>query len=286
MSEKSILITGCSSGLGFDAAVTLHDQGWQVLATCRQARDVEKLRTMGLTSYVLDYADQNSVEDGAKQALDLTDGKLFALYNNGAFASPGAIEDLPREAMRDIFETNVFGQFELARLLLPAMKTNGRGRIINNSSVLGYVVRPYNGAYSGTKFAMEALTDAMRMENRESPIEIILIEPGPIPSRIRVNSRSHFSKHVDWENSAFRSTYEDIVRPAIFDQDNAPSRLERPVSHATDVLIRALTDKRPQPRYHATLVPSIVLTLRRFMTTRMMDAILGRQKSKGRKDGN
>ena len=277
MSEKSILITGCSSGLGFDAAARLRDEGWKVLATCRRAEDAERLAAMGLESYVLDLADPDSVARGAERALDLTGGKLFSLYNNGAFALPGAVEDLDRAALRSIFETNLFGQFDLIHRLIGAMKANGSGRIINNSSVLGYVVRPFNAAYSSTKFAMEALTDGLRMENRDSPIKIILIEPGPIPSRIRINSRKPFETHIDWKTSAQKTAYEDYVIPAIYDRDSAPSRLERPVSHATDVLLKALNDTRPQARYHATLAPSIVLTLRRLLTTRMMDALLARR---------
>jgi len=151
---KSILITGCSSGIGYDAATTLQKQGWQVLATCRQQKDCDRLEQAGLTSFVLDYADESSVKAGAEMTLELTGGKIEALFNNGAYAVPGLVEDLPRGAMREIFEVNLFGQLQLTNLLLPAMRENRHGYVINNSSVLGLTGMPFRGAYCATKFAM------------------------------------------------------------------------------------------------------------------------------------
>jgi len=157
MTQPTILITGCSSGIGLDAAHTLNKRGWRVFATCRSQQDCDKLINDGLESFVLDYASTDSIKAAVAQTLELTDGKLDALFNNGAFAIPGRVEDLPRDAMRSIFETNVFGQFELINCVLPQMRKNNRGRIINNSSVLGFAALPYRGAYVATKFAMEGL---------------------------------------------------------------------------------------------------------------------------------
>ena len=159
MTQRTILITGCSSGIGLDAAQTLAKRNWRVFATCRQEKDCERLRQAGLESFVLDYSNSASVSDGASQALELSGGKLDALFNNGAYAIPGLVEDLPRGALRAIFETNLFGQFELINLLLPSMRENGHGRIINCSSVLGFAAMPYRGAYNATKFAMDVLSE-------------------------------------------------------------------------------------------------------------------------------
>jgi len=153
MTQPTILITGCSSGIGLDAAHTLNKRGWRVFATCRSQQDCDGLINDGLESFVLDYASTDSIKAAVAHTLELTDGKLDALFNNGAFAIPGRVEDLPRDAMRSIFETNVFGQFELINCVLPQMRKNNRGRIINNSSVLGFAALPYRGAYVATKFA-------------------------------------------------------------------------------------------------------------------------------------
>lgn len=273
---KSILITGCSSGIGYDAAHRMKKEGWQVLATCRAAADVAKLRAEGLESFQLDYDDEVSVQDGAARALELTDGKLYGLFNNGAFASPGATEDLPRQAMREIFETNVFGQLDLINRLLPAMKANGEGRIINNSSVLGLVALSYRGAYTSTKFALEALTDTLRLENYGSNIYFVLIEPGPVTSLIRQNSQPKFEKWIDWEASSHAQIYREIVRPRLYDESGEPDRFELPASAVSDALLAALTAKKPKPRYFVTKPTYIMNILRRVLPTSLLDRALRR----------
>ncbi len=275
-SEKSILITGCSSGIGYDAAHTLSKRGWQVLASCRAQADCDRLQSEGLQSFVLDYASEESVRLGAEQARDLTDGKLFALFNNGAYASPGAVEDLPRNALRAIFETNLFGQFDLINRLLPGMKEHRRGRIVNNSSVLGFMALKYRGAYNSTKFAMEGLTDTLRLENSQSPVKIILIEPGPITSSIRKNARVHFERWIDWENSSHRKVYETALRPRLYDEDSTPDRFELPASAVSKKLIHALESDRPKPRYYVTTPTYIAGLVRRFCTTRGSDRFASR----------
>lgn len=275
MADKSILITGCSSGIGYNVAHDLAKLGWQVLATCRSEDDVDRLAREGLHSFKLDYADPNSVTAGAQTALEMTDGRLFALFNNGAFAIPGAVEDLPRDALREIFEVNVFGQFDLIRHLLPAMRSAGRGRIINNSSFLGFAAMPFRGSYVGTKFALEGLTHTMRQELRGTDIHISLVEPGPVPSRIRQNSVAHFYRWIDWEHSAQRATYENRVIPFLHG-DETNVRMQRPPSHVTRKVLHALTSRRPRARYFVTPVPWIIDTLRRVLPTRQMDYILSR----------
>ena len=190
---KSILITGCSSGIGYDAAFGLKEAGWRVFASCRSEKDCNRLSKMGLETVQLDYANESSINAALQEVLEKTDGTLDALFNNGAFASPGAVEDLPTEALKQIFETNVFGYHELTRKVIPVMRRQGYGRIVNCSSVLGFVTLPWRGAYNASKFALEGLTHTLRIEMRDTPIKVILIEPGPITSDIR-KTRYHILK--------------------------------------------------------------------------------------------
>ena len=195
--QKSILITGCSSGIGYDAAQGLKRAGWRVFATCRKPDDCDRLIAEGLESFPLDYADETSIAAAVDEALRRTSGTLDALFNNGAFACPGAVEDLPRGALREIFETNLFGYHDLARRVLPVMRAQGHGRIVNCSSVLGLVGLKWRGAYVATKFAMEGLSDVLRLEMRGTGIHVVLIEPGPVTSRIRQNAIPHFERWID-----------------------------------------------------------------------------------------
>ncbi|MEO1952063.1 SDR family NAD(P)-dependent oxidoreductase, partial [Thioclava sp.] len=205
---KTILITGCSSGIGYDAAHGLKAAGWKVFATCRREEDCERLRSEGLISFQLDVADPESIEAGFNEALARGRGRLDALYNNAAFACPGAAEDIPPGALREIFETNLFGLHDLTTRAIKVMRAqgdNGEGRILQCSSVLGFVGLKWRAAYASTKFALEGLTDVMRLEMADTDIKIVLIQPGPITSKIRVNSIPPFEKWVDWENSARRA---------------------------------------------------------------------------------
>lgn len=274
MSKKSILITGCSSGIGYDAAHTLQKRGWQVFATCRQEKDCERLRAEGLESFTLDYADEASIKAAVAQVLERTGGTLDALYNNGAYALPSALEDLPRDAMRAIFETNVFGYLDLTNQIIPVMRAQGHGRIINCSSVLGLAALRFRGAYVSTKFALEGMTDVLRLEMHDEPIDVILIEPGPITSKIRSNAQPHFEKWIDWQASAVRKTYETRIRPRLYDEDSGPDTFELPASAVTKKLIHALESKRPKPRYYITVPTYLSGILRRFLSTRAFDWVL------------
>lgn len=274
MSRKSILITGCSSGIGYDAAHTLHERGWQVFATCRQEKDCARLRGEGLESFVLDYADEKSIKTAVAETLKRTGGTLDALYNNGAYAIPGAVEDLPRDAMRAIFETNVFGYHDLTRQVIPVMRKQGRGRIINCSSVLGLAALRFRGAYVSTKFALEGLTDVLRLEMHNQPIDVILIEPGPITTKIRVNAQPHFEKWIDWENSTLSKLYKEGLRPRLYDESGKPDTFELPASAVTKKLIHALESKRPKPRYYVTVPTYLSGIMRRILSTHAFDWVL------------
>ena len=271
MSERSILITGCSSGIGYQAAHDLKNRGWRVFATCRQEADCERLRNEGLESFPLDYADEDSIAAALAEALRRTGGTLDALYNNGAYACPGLVEDLPRGALREIFEVNLFGYHDLTRRVIPVMRAQGHGRIINCSSVLGIVALQWRGAYVATKFAMEGLTDVMRLELVGTGIHCILIEPGPVTSMIRQKAIPHFEKWIDWNASAQRDKYVKFENRLY----GPPSkdRFELGPEAVTRKLIHALESPRPQPRYYVTLPTYFAGIMRRFLSTRMMDWI-------------
>lgn len=275
MTQRSILITGCSSGIGLDAARGLKARGWRVFATCRQEADCERLRAEGLESFRLDYSDEANIAEAVEETLRRTGGTLDALYNNGAFACPGAVEDLPRGALREIFETNLFGYHDLTRRVIPVMRRQGHGRIINCSSVLGLVGMTWRGAYVSTKFAMEGLTDVLRIEMRGTGIHLILIEPGPIATKIRENAVPHFEKWIDWENSARRDQYVSL-RGRLYDKKTKKDTFELGPEAVTAKLIRALEDPRPKPRYYVTTPTYLMGIARRILPTRALDWVIAK----------
>ena len=272
MSNRSVLITGSSSGIGYDAAHGLRDAGWRVFASCRQQADCDRLIAEGFESPLIDYSNAVTLTSGLAEVLEATGGTLDALYNNGAYACPGLVEDLPVGALRDIFETNFFGLHDLTRRVIPVMRAQGHGRILNCSSVLGFAVLPYRGAYNSTKFAMEGLTDTLRIEMRGTGIHVVLIEPGPITSDIRKNAIPHFEKWIDWENSARAEEYRRGLSKRLY-EDNGPDTFELPASAVTKKILHALTSKQPKPRYYVTFPTYLMGTLKRILPTRAMDWI-------------
>jgi len=270
---RSILVTGCSSGIGYDAAMGLTRAGWRVFATCRAKADCAQLEAEGLESFVLDYTDANTIRLALDEALARTGGTLDAVFNNGAYGCPGAVEDLPTAALREIFETNLFGYHELTRLVIPVMRAQGHGRIINCSSVLGLVPMRWRGAYVATKFAMEGLTDVLRLEMADTPIRVILIEPGPITSKIRVNSIPHFERWIDWRASPRRAQYESSLIKRLY-ESRGPDRFELPASAVTAKLLRALEAANPAPRYFVTTPTYLMNVARRILPTRALDALV------------
>lgn len=272
---KTILITGCSSGIGLDAARSMRDRGWRVFASCRQECDCDRMRAEGFDSPRIDYRDPDSISQGLHEVLEATGGTLDVLFNNGAHGLPGAIEDLATEGLRDIFETNVFGWHELTRLVLPVMRAQGHGRIIQNSSILGFVSFPWRGAYVATKYAIEGLSDTLRVELYDTDIHVVLIEPGPVTSKFRENAIPHFEKFIDWQNSALRPLYEKTLLKRLY-ESSGPDRFELPASAVTAKLIHACESSRPRPRYYVTTPTHVAGLLRRILTTRAIDRILAR----------
>lgn len=275
MTGKSILITGCSSGIGHDAAHGMRDRGWRVFAACRKEEDCDRLAGEGLETVHLDYAKPDSIHVALSEVLHATGGTLDALYNNGAFAIPGAVEDLPTAALREIFETNVFGLHDLTRQVIPVMRAQGHGRIINCSSVLGLVPMQWRGAYVATKYALEGLTDVLRIEMRDTPIRVILLEPGPITSKIRENSIPHFERWIDWENSPRADQYRNSLMERLYGKRDGDA-FELPASAVTRKLAHACESRRPKPRYYITTPTWLMGTARRILPTRALDWIITR----------
>ncbi|PID36381.1 MAG: short-chain dehydrogenase [Rhodobacterales bacterium] len=269
---RSILITGCSSGIGYDAAHTLAQRGWRVFATCRQEKDCARLRDEGLIAPRLDHTDPESIAAALAEAT--ADGPLDAIFANGAFAMPGALEDLPTGGLREIFETNLFGVHELVRQTLPHFRANGGGRIVLCSSVLGYFPYKWRGAYTSTKFALEGYGDVLRLEMADAGIHVSLIEPGPITSRIRENAIPHFERWFDWRASPRAAQYEGDLLPRLYDDTAPKDRFELPASAVTDVLIHAVESPRPRARYRVTRPAKIGYALKRVLTTRALDRLL------------
>ncbi len=273
--QKSILITGCSSGIGYNAAHGMRAAGWRVFASCRKPEDCVRLKGEGFDSPLIDYADADSITKGLADVLSATGGTLDAVFNNGAYALPGAVEDLPREGLREIFECNLLGVHDLTRAVIPVMRAQGHGRIINCSSVLGLVTMKWRGAYSATKFAMEGLTDTLRIEMRGTGLDIILIEPGPVTSDIRVNSIPHFERWIDWKSSARREEYEGALLDRLY-TSTGPDPFELPASAVTKKLLHACEAKRPKPRYYVTKPTYFMGAFRRVLSTRALDWIVSK----------
>lgn len=204
---KSIIVTGCSSGIGAYCAEALQRDGWRVFATVRKPEDLGPLEAKGIEALIMDYTDRKSIEALVSTVFERTGGRLDALFNNGAYGQAGAVEDLPTEALREQFETNLFGWHDLTRRVIPAMRAQGEGRIVQCSSILGIVPYRWRGAYTASKFALEGLSLTMRMELEGSGVQVSLIEPGPIESRFTANALMHIRRAIDLENSVHAEDY-------------------------------------------------------------------------------
>ena len=268
---RAILITGCSSGIGLDAARTLRDRGWTVLASCRKAEDCARRRDEGFVAPRIDTADTASIESGWAEAMVATEGQLDALFNNGAYAIPSLIEDLPVDALRAIMEANFLGWHDLTRRAIPVMRAAGAGRIVQCSSVLGYTATPWRGAYVSTKFALEGYSDALRMEVAAHGLHVSIIEPGPIRTEFRRNALAQFRRWIDWEGSPNRATYDRLLERQTSD---AQDRWELGPEAVTAAVIHAVEAPRPRTRYRITVPAKGAAWLRRALPDRMLDRIL------------
>jgi len=271
--QNTILITGCSSGIGLCVAKGLQERGYRVFASARNAEDVTNLISEGLEDSIqLDLDDSQSIKTAVNSVLEKTGNELYALFNNGAYGQAGAVEDLTRETLRANFETNLFGTHELTTLLLPIMRKQGYGRIIQNSSVLGFISLPYRGSYNSTKHALEALTDTMRLELHDTNIKVSLIEPGPITSKFRKNAFASYQKNIDKKNSAHCFVYDAMERRLTKQGPAAPFTL--PPEAVLKKVIHALENDKPKIRYYVTVPTYLFGYIKRILSSSMMDKIL------------
>ena len=274
MTGKSVLITGCSSGIGLSVAEGLGERNYRVFATARTAEDVERLATAGFESLQLDLTDSDSIRSAVDDILGRTNGTLDALFNNGAYGQPGAVEDLSREVLREQFETNLFGWHELTNLVLPVMRRQGHGRIIQNSSVLGFVALRYRGAYNASKYALEGLTDTLRLELAGTGIHVSLIEPGPITSRFRDNAFKAYQRNINPEGSPHEDMYRRMEARLTKKGPAVPFTL--PPQAVLKKVIHALESSRPKARYYVTFPTYLFGFLKRVLSDRMLDRVLNK----------
>jgi NAD(P)-dependent dehydrogenase (short-subunit alcohol dehydrogenase family) len=271
MAQRSVLITGCSSGIGLAAAETMRDRGWRVFATARTPEDLARLKDeLGVESVYLDYAEPDSIAAAADHVLAATDGALTALFNNGAYGQAGAIEDLPTEALRAQFETNVFGWHDLTRRVIAPMRARNEGRIVQCSSVLGLLAAPYRGAYCASKFAIEALTDTLRIELKDTGIHVSLIEPGPIRTRFIETAIKHHKQNIDMDNSAHAEVYRERLAKM---EDGGQMAFKLEPEAVCRRLVHALEAKRPKTRYYVTVPTFVGAYLRRILPARALDFV-------------
>jgi len=272
---RSILLTGCSSGIGAYCARALKAEGWRVLATARTEADLAALTADGIEAFPLDYREGTSIAALFDTVMAATGGTLDAIFNNGAYSQPGAVEDLPVEALREQFEANVFGWHDLTRRIVPVMRAQGHGRIVQCSSILGLVPMPYRGAYNASKHAIEALSLTMRMELRGTGIHISLIEPGPIESKIAINALRYVEKYIDIENSVHRAAYEKQLARLRQGGVKSKNKLGPEAVHA--VLHHALNSPKPRPHYAVTRPAKLGIAMKRILPSAFFYDILARQ---------
>ncbi len=272
--SRSVLITGCSSGIGLAAATVLAARGWRVVASARKPEDVTKLRAAGYSAVQLDVADSASIAAALDETLTLTGGRLDGLVNNAGIAIPGAVEDLGREHLERQFATNLFGILELTNSVLPLMRRQGHGRVVMISSILGRVAVPWRGAYNASKFALEGLSDTLRLELRGSGVQVSLVNPGPVNSRFRDNSLANFDAWLDTSASPHRETYARLRAETGARKDDQPFTV--PPEAVARKIAHALESRRPRARYYVTLPAYALATARCLLPVSWLDTLLSR----------
>lgn len=273
--QKTILVTGCSSGIGAFCARALRADGWNVFATARKGEDIAALKADGLNAFYLDYREAGSISALCTDVLSQTGGRLDALFNNGAYAQPGAVEDLPMAALREQFDANFFGWQDLTQRIIPVMRSQGHGRIVHCSSILGLVPMKWRGAYVSSKFALEGLMLVQRMELEGSGVHVSMIEPGPIHSRFTLNAAAYAERNIDLEGSVHREEYQRQMQRLRQGGTKARTKLGPDAVYA--VLKQALENPRPQPHYVVTRPAKLGVLARRFLPSRILYRMLSNQ---------
>ena len=269
---KNILITGCSTGIGWHCALRLKQDGWQVFATARTQEDIVRLENEGLRGVILDYCDEKSIHSAFKKVMKECDGKLDALFNNGAYGQPGAVEDLTTNALRQQFDANFFGWHELTNLVVRVMRKQGHGRIVHCSSVLGFVPMAWRGAYNASKYALEGLATTMRLELHGSGVHVSLIEPGPITSKFTHNGLQHFTDKVDIENSVHREAYKKQLER--LQSGGGVDKFRLGPEAVYKKLKHSLNADKPKAHYLVTVPTYVMAIARRIMPHFMLERML------------
>jgi len=267
---KSVLITGCSSGIGLCLAHGLHAEGYRVFASARNNNDVDKLRALGFESLLLDLSSSDSINEAILRLYQKTDN-LYALINNGAYGQAGALEDISRDALEKQFQANVFGWHELTNLVLPKMRKENLGRVIYISSVLGFVAMPFRGPYIASKFAIEGLVNTLRLELSDTNIKFSLIQPGPIESKFRANAYLAFKENVDSSKSNYKKQYQIMIQRLESDKN---AQFTLPPEAVLKCAIHALKSNSPKIHYRVTFPTKLFAFLGRILPSSWMDKIL------------
>ncbi|MDB1124556.1 SDR family oxidoreductase [Vibrio algarum] len=270
--SKTVLITGCSSGIGYVCAHALQKEGFKVIASCRKKEDVERLISEGLTCIQLDLNDSECISNAVIETMNLCNGQLYGLFNNGAYGQTGALEDLPVAALKEQFQSNFFGWHQLVCEILPYMRKQGVGRIVQNSSVLGFAAMKYRGAYNASKFAIEGWSDTLRLELFDTNIKISIIEPGPIETQFRANALLKFQQWIDVDSSVHKKAYG--VQLARLGDTTSKNAFVLPAESIVAPLLNALNTREPKLRYRVTTPTKVFSFLKRILPSRWLDIIL------------
>ncbi|MBB4568254.1 SDR family oxidoreductase [Rhizobium leucaenae] len=272
--QRTIIATGCSSGIGAFCTRALKADGWRVFATVRKEADRASLEADGIEVLLMDYTRPETISALVATVRERTGGRIDALFNNGAYGQPGAVEDLSTDVLREQFETNFFGWHELTRQVIPLMRRQGQGRIVNVSSILGLVPYRFRGAYTASKFALEGLTITLRMELQDSGIHVSLIEPGPIASRFTANALAKIEEHIDLEHSAHAVEYRRQL--ARLNGTGPVNRHKLGPEAVYDVLKSALNARNPRPHYVVTTPAKQGVLLKRLLPANLFYRLMRR----------
>lgn len=267
----TILITGCSSGIGLETALYLKQKDHRVFATARDMEDVEMLKRKGFESFYLDVTIHESITHTLEKILKLTNGTIDVVFNNAGYGQPGAIEDIRTDVLKEQFETNVFGLHEVTRQVVPIMRTQGYGKIIQHSSVLGLISLQLRGAYNASKYAIEGLTDTLRLELAQTNIDVTLLNTGPVTSKFRDNAVIKADQNIDMEHSNYKDLYDKNLKQ---NKSKVPFNLE--AIEVAKVVENIIETSNVKPRYYITKATYILGYLKRVLSTKSLDIILRR----------
>jgi len=276
MVKRAVLITGCSSGIGHDVALGLQQRGYRVFASVRQTKDIEALQQQGLEALQLDLRDSDSIQTAVKTVLEKTDGKLYGLFNNGAYGQPGAVEDLSRDMLRRQFETNLFGWQELTALIIPTMRAQNQGRIIQNSSIAGFIPLPMRGAYVASKYALEGLMGCLRLELHDTQIHVSNIQPGPVLTKFRANAYKAYQQDLEQQLKQQPSPHQALYQRMEQRMQKKGAAMAFTVTPEAVLkrVIHALESPRPQINYYVTTPTYLAGFAQRILPARWLDLLI------------